>query len=315
MATVIETKELTKEYAAPLGTKAYLALENLNLKVEQGEIFGFLGPNGAGKTTTIKILLGIIFPTSGTARVLDMPVGSRAAKKKIGYLPEGSYYHEFLRGEEVLSFYGHLYGLRGTDLDTKIDQALETVGLSHARKMQVKTYSKGMRQRIGLAQALLSDPEVLIMDEPTQGLDPIARREIRDILLRLRDEGKTLFVCSHELSEVEMICDRVIILNQGRVVEFGRLQDLIFSESKFELSARGLPEDFEGSLKSKSEDYEIIDRRGNEWLITIPMTKEAREEVVALVESKGGELISLRPSKDSLEDLFLKSVKGDTAAS
>ncbi len=315
MGTVIETNGLTKEYSGVFGTQKMLALDSLTMEVEQGEIFGFLGPNGAGKTTTIKLLLGIIFPTRGQARLMGNRVTSMKAKKKVGYLPEGSYYHEFLKGEEVLSFYGHLYGMRGSELGRRITESLEMVGLSHARKIQVKAYSKGMRQRIGLAQALLSNPDVLIMDEPTQGLDPIARREIRDVLVKLRDEqGKTLFVCSHELSEVEMICDRVIILNKGRIVQSGKLSDLILSAGNFEVTARDLPDDFEQAL-SGNGDFKVSEIRGSEWVITVPMTKEARQRIVEMIDSRGGELISIRPAKDSLEDLFLKAVRGETQSS
>ena len=187
VAPVIETLDLTKIYVTFLGTQQILALDKLNLSVEEGEIFGCLGPNGAGKTTAVKIFLGLIFPTSGEVRILGQRTASPRVKRKIGYLPEGSYFPDFLRGEEVLEFYGHLYGLRGKDLQERITATLDLVGLQDARRMLVRYHSKGMRQRIGLAQALLSDPDILILDEPTTGLDPIARREIRDILVLMEE--------------------------------------------------------------------------------------------------------------------------------
>ncbi|MDQ1257466.1 MAG: transporter ATP-binding protein, partial [Candidatus Hydrogenedentes bacterium] len=228
VTTVIETQHLTKVYEGALKAQDVHALTDLNLAINTGEIFGYLGPNGSGKTTTIKMILGLIFPTSGSIEILgSRNIGAPGIRKKIGYLPEGAYYPDFLRGEEVLRFYGQLYGLGGADLDKRIDNVIETVGMTRARKRLIRGYSKGMRQRIGLAQALLNDPQILILDEPTTGLDPIARKEIRDILVRLRDEGKTLLISSHELLEVELISNRVGILFEGVMQTSGTIAELL----------------------------------------------------------------------------------------
>jgi ABC-2 type transport system ATP-binding protein len=308
VATVIETSDLTKIYMNFLGTQQVLALDNVNLSVERGEIFGFLGPNGAGKTTAVKIFLGLIFPTSGDVRILGQRVTSPRVKRQIGYLPEGSYFPDFLRGEEVLEFYGHLYGLRGSDLQDRITATLDLVGLQDARRLLVRHYSKGMRQRIGLAQALLSDPDILILDEPTTGLDPIARREIRDILVRLKVErGKTLFICSHELLEVELMCDRVAILDRGKVVKSGRLDEMVYSERDVEIVAHGVSPDLENQLRS--ENLAVSEAGRDAVRIEVPREKGVFS-VLRRIEQDAAELISMSPRKESLEDIFLQAVRG-----
>lgn len=307
VAPVIETLDLTKIYVTFLGTQQILALDKLNLSVEEGEIFGCLGPNGAGKTTAVKIFLGLIFPTSGEIRILGERTASPRVKRKIGYLPEGSYFPDFLRGEEVLEFYGHLYGLRGKDLQERITATLDLVGLQDARRMLVRYYSKGMRQRIGLAQALLSDPDILILDEPTTGLDPIARREIRDILVKLKVErGKTLFICSHELLEVELMCDRVAILDRGKVVKSGRLDEMVYSERDVEIVARGVS----GELESKfcGENVTVSEAGKGKVRIDVPREKGVFG-VLRRLEQDGAELVSMSPRKQSLEDIFLQAVR------
>ena len=211
MAAAIETKQLTKSYKArQAGT--INVVDHLDLHVEEGEIFGFLGPNGAGKTTTIKMLLGIIYPTSGEGYVLGKEIGDMDVHRLISYLPERPYYYEHMTGLELLKFYGSLFGI--TDKE-KFVQLLEKVNLHRDMTKPISNYSKGMQQRVGLAQSLLNDPKLLFLDEPTGGLDPIAHREIRDLILSFRDEGRTVFISSHELSEVELICDRVAIINRG----------------------------------------------------------------------------------------------------
>jgi len=308
VTTVIETSDLTKIYMSFLGTQQVLALDNVNLSVERGEIFGFLGPNGAGKTTAVKIFLGLIFPTSGDVRILGQRVTSPRVKRQIGYLPEGSYFPDFLRGEEVLEFYGHLYGLRGSDLQDRITATLDLVGLQDARRLLVRHYSKGMRQRIGLAQALLSDPDILILDEPTTGLDPIARREIRDILVRLKVErGKTLFICSHELLEVELMCDRVAILDRGKVVKSGRLDEMVYSERDVEIVAQGVSSDLENQLRS--ENLAVSEAGKGTVRIEVPREKGVFG-VLRRIEQDAAELISMSPRKESLEDIFLQAVRG-----
>jgi ABC-2 type transport system ATP-binding protein len=305
---VIETVDLTKAYITFLGTQQILALDGVNLAVQAGEIFGFLGPNGAGKTTAVKIFLGLIFPTSGEVRILGQRVTSPRVKKKIGYLPEGSYFPDFLRGQEVLEFYGKLYGLRGADLQQKITTTLDLVGLQDARRTLVRYYSKGMRQRIGLAQALLSDPDILILDEPTTGLDPIARREIRDILVKLKVErGKTLFICSHELLEVELMCDRVAILDRGKVVKSGRLDEMVYSERDVEIVARGVSRELENALRN--ENLAVSERGRERVQIEVPRDKGVFS-ILRRLEQDSAELVSMSPRRESLEDIFLHAVRG-----
>src|SRR5690349_18007236 len=228
METILETKNLRVEYRpAGHGQGRKVAVNDLNLKVQAGEVFGFLGPNGAGKTTTMNVMLGFVNPTSGSAFLFGVDVREPIARQRIGYLPELTYYYKFLTGEELLRFYARVFGIPSRDADKRIDQLLKLVELESARKRLIKTYSKGMQQRVGLAQALINDPDLLILDEPTSGLDPIGRMKVREIIQRLKNEGKTVFFSSHELGEVETICDRVAILNQGRLKVEGRVEDLV----------------------------------------------------------------------------------------
>jgi ABC-2 type transport system ATP-binding protein len=203
------------------------ALKGLNLSVNQGEVFGFLGPNGAGKTTTMNVLLGFVPPTSGDAYLFGVSVREPIARQRIGYLPELTYYYKFLTAEEILRFYGKIFRIPRSQLESRIDKVLKLVELEHARKRPIKTYSKGMQQRVGLAQALINDPDLLIFDEPTSGLDPMGRMKVREIIHRLKNEGKTVFFSSHELGEVETVCDRVAIMCQGELRVEGRVQDLV----------------------------------------------------------------------------------------
>ena len=228
----IETNNLTKIYTSSFGKKNVHALTDLNLSVEGGSIFGLLGPNGAGKTTLIKILLGITFPTSGNANILSEDISNYKVKIKVGYLPENHKYPSYLTGGNVLKFFGKLSGLDGNGFEKKIDELLELVKLSKWKKTKVKAYSKGMMQRLGLAQVLINDPELIFLDEPTDGVDPIGRKEIRDILLNLKSQSKTIFLNSHLLSEVELITDRVGILNKGKLLQEGTVKE--FTEKKEE---------------------------------------------------------------------------------
>jgi ABC-2 type transport system ATP-binding protein len=207
------------------GTK--IALNSLNLKIFPGEVFGFLGPNGAGKTTTINVLLGFVRPTAGDASIFGTSVRNPIARQRIGYLPELTYYYKFLSAEELLRFYARIFRIPKCDAEVRIDSVLKLVEMDHARKRPIKTYSKGMQQRVGLAQALINNPDLLILDEPTSGLDPIGRMKVREIIQRLKQEGKTVFFSSHELGEVETVCDRVAILNNGELKTEGRVSDLI----------------------------------------------------------------------------------------
>jgi ABC-2 type transport system ATP-binding protein len=228
METIVETRNLRVEFkarGAERGRK--VAVKELNLKVQAGEVFGFLGPNGAGKTTTMNVLLGFVNATSGSAFLFGVDVREPIARQRIGYLPELTYYYKFLTAEELLRFYGRVFGLPRETADKRIDQLLKLVELEPARNRLIKTYSKGMQQRVGLAQALINDPDLLILDEPTSGLDPLGRMKVREIIQRLKNEGKTVFFSSHELGEVETVCDRVAIINQGELKTEGRVADLI----------------------------------------------------------------------------------------
>jgi ABC-2 type transport system ATP-binding protein len=223
MEPILRTENLRVEYAA--GKK--VALKGLSLSVNRGEVFGFLGPNGAGKTTTMNVLLGFVNATAGEAYLFGVNVREPIARQRIGYLPELTYYYKFLTAEEILRFYAKIFKIPASETENRIDSVLKLVELEHARKRQIKTYSKGMQQRVGLAQALINNPDLLILDEPTSGLDPIGRMKVREIIQRLKNEGKTVFFSSHELGEVETVCDRVAILSQGELKVEGRVNDLV----------------------------------------------------------------------------------------
>ncbi len=320
MPPAIEINNLTKTYRTLFGLRKVPAVDNLNLTVQEGEVFGFLGPNGAGKTTTIKILLGIIYPSSGECKLFGEPFSSNSAfapetansrlKAEIGYLPEGPYFPEFLTGREVLSFYGKLYGLRGEVLKKRMEEVLDVVGMQYAADRLVQHYSKGMRQRIGLAQALLSDPKLMILDEPTVGLDPIARREMRDLMIKLRNLGKTLFVCSHELSEVEMICDKIAIINRGKLIRYGKLFDLILQDRALEIDVSALRE---GPWK-KLESEGCVIGKAESGLISIRVPSgRSVYDMLDVLRADSVDIIGIRPKKESLEDLFIRSVKEEVA--
>jgi ABC-2 type transport system ATP-binding protein len=228
METILETKNLRVEFKAQgSGQAKKVAVNDLNLKVYAGEVFGFLGPNGAGKTTTMNVLLGFVNATGGEAFLFGVNVREPIARQRIGYLPELTYYYKFLTAEELLRFYARIFRIPSAETERRIEQLLKLVELEHARKRPIKTYSKGMQQRVGLAQALINDPDLLILDEPTSGLDPLGRMKVREIIQRLKNEGKTVFFSSHELGEVETVCDRVAIINQGQLKVEGRVADLV----------------------------------------------------------------------------------------
>ena len=228
METILQTENLRVEYRAQKPAQGVkIALKNLNLSVNAGEVFGFLGPNGAGKTTTMNVLLGFTNATSGEARLFGVNVREPIARQRIGYLPELTYYYKFLTAEELLRFYARIFGIQNGEAEKRIDSLMKLVELEPARKRQIKTYSKGMQQRVGLAQALINNPDLLILDEPTSGLDPLGRMKVREIIQRLKNEGKTVFFSSHELGEVETVCDRVAIINQGELKVEGRVAELM----------------------------------------------------------------------------------------
>jgi len=277
----VVTQGLTKVYKDFWGRQKVHALVGLDLSLEKGEIFGLLGPNGSGKSTTIKLLLGLIFPTAGQARVLGMTPGTSAVNQRIGYLPEESYLHRFLTGEETVDFYGRLFGLPRRRRRERTGQLLEMVGLDRrSRSRQLREYSKGMSRRIGLAQALVNDPELLLLDEPTTGLDPIGTREMKDLILRLKDEGKTILLSSHLLADVRGVCDRIGILARGELRELGRVRDLLTVRDVFQVQAKGVSE-------------------------------EACEAMVAAARQAGAEVVAAEHPTTTLEDLFLRVVRAD----
>src|SRR5438105_2882324 len=303
----LRVEGLTKEFRLGLGRQRVMALDRLDLEVEPGEIFGFLGHNGAGKTTTIKLLLGLLFPTAGRAWILERPIEEVAVKQHVGFLPESPYFYEYLTAEEFLTFYGQLFGLGGQSLVKKIDELLAMVSLADARHLPLRKFSKGMLQRIGLAQALINDPQVVILDEPMSGLDPIGRRDVRDIILSLKEEGKTVFFSTHILPDVEMICDRVGILVRGRLRAVGTVQDLVGTSgvASVEMVVAGLTD--AGIQEAERQGGKVL-RRGAQVLLRLDDPSRV-DSLVELVLRSGGRLVSLVPHKRTLEDLFLEQVK------
>ncbi len=299
----IRTQGLTKEFYDPFKREKLVAVDDLTLVVERGEIFGFLGPNGAGKTTTIKMLLGLIFPTRGEAWILGEPIGNKEVRKKVSYMPENPYFYDYMTGEELLYFYGSLFGLKGNELKRRVDELLEITGMDEHRRKAVREYSRGMSQRIGIAQALVNDPELLILDEPTSGLDPIAHKEMRDLLLRLKEQGKTIFLCSHQLSDVEMVCDRVGIMNKGKLVTVGKLDDLL-KVGEVEIVVEGV----EGNLDALEKIASRLHKRDGTYLLYVDGEEKAQEVLDFVVKNKG-RVLSMVPLRRSLEELFVEIVK------
>lgn len=303
----IETKRLTKKYRSGFWMKESVSLSDLNLEVEAGSIFGFLGHNGAGKTTTIKLLIGIIHPTSGEAFIFGRPVSEMSVKREIGFLPESPYFYDYLTGSEFLHFCGQLFGMTTNERTKRIDALVELVGLKGAENEQMRKYSKGMLQRIGLAQALMNDPKLVILDEPMSGLDPIGRKDVRDIILRLKEEGKTVFFSTHVLSDAEMICDEVGIIIKGRLRSKGKLEALLNPRVRsVEVCLSGVPRDELESLKSFSSG---VIQRGGDFLIVL---KEEMHlpSVIDWTTKRGGKIVSVVPRKESLEDIFMEEMKG-----
>ncbi len=306
MLKAIETKGLTKVFRSGLSMKPLLALSNLSLSVESGTIFGFLGPNGAGKTTTIKLLTGLIHPTSGSAFIFGKSVQNITSREKMGFLPERPYFYEYLTGLEFLHFCGQLFGFSRSTRDKKIDALFELVQLKGSEKIQMRQYSKGMLQRIGLAQALFNDPELVIMDEPMSGLDPIGRKEVRDIILHLKDEGKTVFFSTHILSDAELICDEVAILIQGELRNQGRLERLLNPKIKsIDLCLKGISKEMCRKIKTMTSSLAV---HGETVLISVE-NEHRLEKLLAWVAVQKAQVISITPRKETLEDLFLEESK------
>ncbi len=275
---IVETRNLGKIYRDFWGRKKVHALKSLDLEVRRGEIFGLLGPNGSGKSTTIKLMLGLLFPTSGRVFVFGKDATDVSKNERIGYLPEESYLYKFLNADETLDFYGRLFDMSADERKERTAKLIKMVKLEHARRRQLKEYSKGMTRRIGLAQALINEPEFLVLDEPTTGLDPLGTRDMKDLILRLRDEGKTILLCSHQLADVQDVCDRVAILHQGELKELGRVDSLLKMQDITQIHASGLSDD-------------------------------AKSRIKKIIEESGGQLERMDNPTTTMEDLFLEIVK------
>lgn len=275
---IIETRNLTKVYRDFWGRPKVLALKALDLKVHRGEIFGLLGPNGSGKTTTMKLLLGLLFPTEGDAFLFGSPATNVAKNERIGYLPEESYLYKFLNAEETLHFYGRLFKISNAERKKRVDQLIDLVGLTAAKHRQLREYSKGMQRRIGLAQALINEPELILLDEPTSGLDPLGTAEIKELIRRLRDNGKTIVLSGHLLADMQDICDRIAILHRGELKELGRVDELLTVQDITQIKTRDLP-------------------------------TSALDEIKAVIQRHGGEILAVDHPTTTLEELFLRIVR------
>lgn len=308
MAAAISIDGLTKKYIDVWQKMEVTAVNNLHLQVEEGEIFGFLGRNGAGKTTTIKMLLGLIFPTAGDATLLGKPMGDNNVKQELAYLPEETYFYDSMTGWDLLDYYGRLFRIPEPERSRRVKICLEKVRLQpEAWKRNIRGYSKGMRQRIGIAQALINDPKLLFLDEPTSGLDPIAHSELRDIVASLKDEGKTVFLSSHQLADVELICSRVAIIHKGKLLTTGTIRELISGERKeVTLSSQA----FQNGLYEKVNS--LIPgavRQGGEIVRFLSEDDEAIASVIDIVRGANGKVLSIVPQKRTLEDVFVETVR------
>jgi ABC-2 type transport system ATP-binding protein len=298
---------LTKDYAVGFWRpRPYRALDNLTLQIDTGEVFGFLGPNGAGKTTTLKLLMQLIYPTSGHAQILGRPVGDLGMRQRIGYLPENPYFYDYLTAEELLHYFGRLFGYRGADRRTRVNKLLDRVGIGAERRLQLRKFSKGMLQRVGIAQALLNDPEVIFLDEPMSGLDPLGRREVRALILELRDQGRTVFFSSHILADAEALCGRVAVVAAGRLAASGRLSELLAFQLKgWELVVSGVTPALLARMESRFRRATEIS--AGRYTFEIP-EDEQPERLLPELSAGGASLVSLNPVRDSLEDFFVQRV-------
>jgi ABC-2 type transport system ATP-binding protein len=301
MTYAIETSDLRKEF------DENVAVRGLSLTVQQGEVFGFLGPNGAGKTTSIKMLLGLVAPTSGNATLLGAPLGNRAARAKIGFLPEHFRFHDWLSANEFLNLHGQLYGMSAPRLRQRVDELLDLVALTPFRNKQLRTFSKGMLQRIGLAQALLNDPALVFLDEPTSGLDPVGRRLVRDIIANLKQRGTTIFLNSHLLSEVEITCDRVAFIKHGEVIRVSELKTLVDGATSVTVRAHGLTPAIIAGLAQWGKDLRAD---GNQVTLTVA-DETALPAINRYLVSQNADVYALTPQHLSLEDLFIQIVGTD----
>lgn len=306
---LVEVEDLHKTYVVGLRRKKFQAVRGLSFQVRRGEVFGIVGPNGAGKTSTIKILTGLMRPTSGKAKLFGISTDSIESRRKLGYLPESPYFYEHLKAPELLRYYGQLHGIAGDVLDARIPQLIDRVGLSHATDRPLKKFSKGMRQRAGLAQALINDPELIILDEPQSGLDPVGRREVRDLIFDLKRQGKTVVFSSHILPDVEAVCDRVALFHKGKIIEQGRLDDLLGKRTHAyelliaNLADRHLLDALPGLLDTSSRGDFIEARFALDY--DLPTISRRIQEL-------GGAIQSIQPLREDLEQIFIRDTAHST---
>lgn len=307
-APALTTRGLSKSYrVGHLRGRRRPALTDLTLEVPRGEIFGYLGPNGSGKTTTLKVLMGLVRPDAGTAAVLGVPLEERTWRHSVGYLPENPYLYDYLTAREYLDYVGRLFGMRGSARRARAAELLETVGLTQAADWPMRRYSKGMLQRVGLAQALVNDPALVFLDEPMSGLDPIGRRLVRDLIVELKGQGRTVFFSTHILPDAEALCDRVALLRGGRLAQVGRLDEILqISVSHLEVLVSGLDE---GALAALPAGVRGRKRLGERWRLDVD--EGALGTVVRAVEEARGRILSVSPERQSLEDYFFKELTAE----
>jgi ABC-2 type transport system ATP-binding protein len=308
---VLAVREISKTYTRGLFRKSsFTALKNISLEVRPGEIFGYLGPNGSGKTTTLKILIGLVFPDRGEIQVLGQPHASKAWRARVGYLPEQPYFYDYLTPAEYLDYAGRLFGLSPATRRQRTKELLDLVGLARSADVALRRFSKGMQQRLGLAQALVNDPELLFLDEPMSGLDPIGRRMVRDIILSQRDRGKTVFFSTHILPDAETLCDRVAVLRGGELVATGRIDDILHVDvSHVEILVSGLDADALARLPLGGGSCVRIGERAR-----LEVTENQLAPVVSAVQAAAGRVLSVQPIRRSLEEFFFEQIGGSEAA-
>lgn len=311
MAAAIETDNLTKDFLVGFWRpRSYRALDGLSLAVEPGEVFGFLGPNGAGKSTTLKLLMQLIYPTAGQARILGKPVGDLAVRHRIGFLAENPYYYDYLTAEEVLTYFARLHGLTGAAVANRVSRVLDDVDIGTERRLRLRQFSKGMLQRVGLAQAILNDPEVVFLDEPMSGLDPLGRRDVRDLILGLRAKGCTVFFSSHILSDAETLCNRVAIMAQGRLVATGRVSEMVaFALKGWELVVAGVSDAAQAQLAARAQAMRALSP--GRYTIQVGADQQP-ERMMSEMSALGVQVESLNPLRDTLEDYFVQKVRAAT---
>lgn len=303
---VLELVDLHKRFRLGIGLKRVHAVRGVSLEVRPGEIFGYLGPNGAGKTTTMKMMMGLIRASEGQVRLFGRPVEERSVRQRIGYLPEHPHFYDYLTAPEALDFYGRLFGIPKKKRRDRVDELVTLVGLDHAGQRRLRRFSKGMLQRLGIAQALINDPDMVVLDEPLSGIDPVGRREIRDLIADLKTQGKTVFFSSHILHDIEMICDRVAIIHQGRIQRLGALEELLRGgRNLVHVVAGGVPAEAEAELRQRCE---TLSRVGA--VVTLNVQEDELSEVLRQLLDLGARVSHVSPQRDSLEEMFVREAGG-----